>query len=40
MRRKFLGVLSVVLVIVAMVCTSTASWFFLYQPKVPKSLHK
>ncbi|WP_026073797.1 cyclic lactone autoinducer peptide [Acetivibrio cellulolyticus] len=40
MRRNLLGVVSAVLVIIAMVATSTASWFWLYQPKVPKSLHK
>jgi len=40
MKRKVLGVVSAVLFVVATLVSSTASYWFFYQPRVPKALQK
>ncbi|RXE58785.1 cyclic lactone autoinducer peptide [Acetivibrio mesophilus] len=40
MLKKTLGLLSFVVTIFAILSASSACFFFLYQPKVPKVLHK
>lgn len=40
MKGKILGTISVILFVVATLVSSTASLFFFYQPRVPKSLNK
>lgn len=39
MKGKFLGLVSVVLTAAAISVASSASFWILYQPKAPKSLH-
>jgi len=38
MKRKMLGVISSILFVVATLISSTACFFFFYQPRTPKSL--
>ncbi|HOQ38498.1 MAG TPA: cyclic lactone autoinducer peptide [Acetivibrio sp.] len=40
MKGKVLGVVSAVLFVIATLVSSTASYWFFYQPRVPKALQK
>ncbi len=40
MKGKVLGIVSAVLLVVASLASSTASFMFMYQPRAPKSLQK
>jgi len=40
MKGKVFGLISAVLTVLALSVSSAASYWFLYQPKAPKSLHK
>ena len=39
MKGKVLGIVSAVLLVVASLASSTASFMFMYQPRAPPSLH-
>jgi len=38
MKKKILSIISAILIGVASVVASSASWWVLYQPKAPKSI--
>lgn len=40
MKGKFLGLISAGLTLLALSISSSASYWWLYQPKAPKSLHR
>jgi cyclic lactone autoinducer peptide len=37
-KAKVLGFIATLITLIAMVCSSSASLFFMYQPKAPRSL--
>ncbi|WP_103081538.1 cyclic lactone autoinducer peptide [Clostridium thermosuccinogenes] len=40
MMKKFLAIVSAILSLIAITAVSTASFYWVYQPKAPKSLTK
>ncbi|MCX7745408.1 MAG: cyclic lactone autoinducer peptide [Clostridia bacterium] len=40
MKDKFFRLLSVFITVMAVIASSTACWFLIYQPKLPKVLRK